>query len=509
MSKLLPIAISVVFVCPVSSAWGQLPGQASPSSTETRAAQIPLSGRTGQTGSVNATQTPVPGTTSSVNTLNTTVQAQGPFAGSASSTARFPFSGVLGLREAVRRGVAFNLGAVGLAQAVRQAHGQERVARSVLLPNLSSGLREVEQQSYLRAFGIQVPFIPAVVGPFNYFDLRATLTQNIADFSAINNYRSAQEARRANEFSLSDARDLVALAVGGAYLQAIAAQARVDAERAQIDTAKALYTQTQERRQAGLSAQIEVNQSLVQLQTQQQRMATLQNDLAKQKINLARLTGLPPTDQYQLTDQVPYADAPAIPIEDAIKQAFENRADLKAAEKQLLAAERTRAAARAERYPSLAVNADYGAIGLRPTEAHGTFSVTGTLRIPIWAGGRVEGDVEQAQAAQDQRRAEFEDTRARIESDVRNALFDLQAAASQVEVSRNNQRVVRETLQLTRQRFEAGVTDTVEVVQSEAAVASADLDYITSLFAHNLAKLSLARALGNTETRLPQFLKVQ
>lgn len=508
MQKIFTLTLSFVFLHAVS-AWGQLPGQPAPSGTETRAVQVPLSGRTAATGSVNATQTPVPGTTSSVNTLNTTVQAQGPFAGSASSTARMPFSGKLSLREAVSRGVAFNLGAVGLAQAVRQAHGQERVARSVLLPNLSAGLREVEQQTYLPAFGIQAPFIPPLVGPFNYFDLRATLTQNIVDFSAINNYRSAQDARHANELSLNDAKDLVVLAVGGAYLQVIAAQARVDSERAQIASAKALYQQAQERRQAGLAAQIEVNQDLVQLQTQQQRLTTLENDLAKQKINLARLTGLPPTDKYELTDQVPYADAPVLAVEEALKQAFDSRADLQAAGKQLLAAERTRSAARAERYPSLAVNADYGAIGLRPTQSHGTFSVTGTLRIPIWAGGRTEGDIEQAQAALDQRRAELEDTRSRIESEVRNSLFDLQAATNQVEVSRNNRQVARETLQLTRQRFEAGVTDTVEVVQSEASVASADLDYITSLFAHNLAKLSLARSLGNTETRLPQFLKLQ
>jgi outer membrane protein TolC len=505
--RLFPLFPAVLFY--TVPAWAQLPGQPSASSTETRATQVPLSGRTAETGSVNATQTAVPGTTSSVNTLNTSVQTQGPFAGSANSTARMPFSGALSLREAVSRGVAFNLGAVGLAQAVRQAHGQERVARSVLLPNLSSSLREVEQQTYLRALGIQAPFIPALVGPFNYFDLRATLTQNIADATAINNYRSAQEARHANELSLNDARDLVVLAVGGAYLQAIAAQARVDAERAQVQSAKALYEQTQQRRQVGLSAQIEVNQALVQLQTQQQRLATLENDLAKQKINVARLTGLPPTDKYQLTDQVPYADAPSLSAEDALKQAFENRADLQAASKQVLSAERSRSAARAERYPSLAVNADYGAIGLRPSQAHGTFSVTGTLRIPIWAGGRTEGDIEQAKAALDQRRAELEDTRSRIESEVRNALFDLQAAANQVEVSRNNRQVARETLNLTRQRFEAGVTDTVEVVQSQASLASADLDYITSLFAHNLAKLSLARALGNTETRLPQFLKLQ
>ena len=420
-----------------------------------------------------------------------------------------PFSGKLSLREAVARGVAFNLGTAGLAHAVRQAHGQERVARSTLLPNLSSGLRVVEQQSYLRAFGIQVPFIPATVGPFNYFDLRATLTQNLADFTAINNYRSAREARLANEFYLKDARDLVVLGVAGAYLQAIAAQGRLDAERVQFESAKALYDQTKQRRQVGLAAQYEENQSLVQLQTQQQRLTTLENDLAKQKINLARVTGLPPSDNYQLSDTIPYADPPELAADEAVKQALQNRSDLKAASKQKLAAERARAAARAERYPSLSVNADYGVIGLHPTQSHGTFSVTGTLRIPIWAGGRVGGEVEQAQAAVDQRHDEMEDTRSRIESEARTALLDLKAARSQVEVARHNQEVSRRTLQLAKQRFDAGIANTVEVVQSQAAVASANLDYITSLFAHNLAKVSLARALGNTEARLPEYLKLQ
>ncbi len=487
----------------------QAPGQANSGGPETRAQQIPLSGRTAQTGSVNATQTPVPGTTSSVNTLNTTIQAQGPYSGSASSVASMPFSGKLSLKEAVARGVAFNLGTAGLTHAVRQAHGQERVARSTLLPNLSSGLRAVEQQSNLRAFGIQVPFIPATVGPFNYFDLRATLTQNLADFTAINNYRSAREARRANELYLKDARDLVVLGVAGAYLQAMAAQGRLNAERAQFESAKALYDQTKQRRQVGLAAQYEENQSLVQVQRQQQRLTTLENDLAKQKINLARVTGLPPSNNYQLSDTIPYADAPELAADDAVRQALENRSDLKAAGKQMLAAEKARAAARAERYPSLSVNADYGVIGLRPTESHGTFSVTGTLRIPIWAGGRVAGEVEQAQAALDQRHDELEDTRSRIESEVRNALLDLKATRSQVEVARNNREVSRKTLELAKQRFEAGIANAVEVVQSQGEVASANLDYITSLFAHNLAKVSLARALGNTEARLPEYLKLQ
>jgi outer membrane protein TolC len=66
----------------------------------------------------------------------------------------------------------------------------------------------------------------------------------------------------------------------------------------------------------------------------------------------------------------------------------------------------------------------------------------------------------------------------------------------------------RENLDLTRERFAAGVTGSVEVKQAEETVATADLDYITSLLPHNLAKLSLTKALGGTETKLDQYLSI-
>ncbi len=150
------------------------------------------------------------------------------------------------------------------------------------------------------------------MGPFNYFDLRAHLTQTVADLTALNNYRSSKETLRANEFFGQDAKDLVVLAVGGAYLQVIAAQARVVSTRAQLDAANALFQQTSQQRAAGLVAQIDVNKNQVQVLTQQQRLSTLQNDLAKQKINLARLTGLPPNENFELTDELPFAEAPPV-----------------------------------------------------------------------------------------------------------------------------------------------------------------------------------------------------
>ena len=481
----------------------------------TVANQVPLSGRTGEAGGVTATQSPVAGTTNSVNTINPAIQSQGPYTGSALSTAKMPFSGKLSLRDAIARGLQYNLGTVGLTLAMQQAQGQERVVRSSLLPNVNGTLSENVQQTNLRAQGLRIssPFpgfgIPSVVGPFNYFDLRARLTQTVADMTAFNNYRSAKETLRANELFGQDSKDLVVLAVGGAYLQVIAAAARVESAKAQLATANALYDQTSQQRNVGLLAQIDVNKSQVQVLTQKQRLSSLQNDLSKQKINLARLTGLPPNDRYDLTDNVPFAEAPVLGQEDAVMQALAQRPDVKASEAQIRAAERTLSAARSERLPSLSLSGDYGVIGTNPSQSHGTFSVAGTLRIPIWQGGRTEGDIEQANASLAQRRAELEDLKSRVESEVRNAFLDLEAATSQVEVARQNLDVTRDTLTLTRQRFDAGVTDSVEVSQAQSSVASAELDYINSVFAHNVAKLSLARATGGAVDNFPRYLKIE
>ena len=343
---------------------------------------VPLSGRTTQTGAVVATQTPVPGPTTGINTLNPAVAVQGPFTGSvAGATRQQPFSGTLSLADAVRRGLEYNLGAVNLTDIVKQARGQRSVARSALLPNMVGDLTGTRQEVNLSALGVRfaspIPGFqfPSVVGPFNTIDLRARLSQTVLDLTAWHNYRAAGATLRADELSVQDTRDLIVLAVGGAYLQVVAVGSRVESARAQLDTANALYRQNAQRRAVGLVAQLDVDRSQVQALTQQQRLISLQNDFAKQKINLARMVGLPPTDQYMLGDSIPYAAAPAIALEDALRQTREQRADLKAAAAQVDAAERALSAARAQRLPTVQVNADVGAIGPTPADARRTFSI--------------------------------------------------------------------------------------------------------------------------------------
>jgi outer membrane protein TolC len=194
-------------------------------------------------------------------------------------------------------------------------------------------------------------------------------------------------------------------------------------------------------------------------------------------------------------------------VNDAVTRAEQQRADLKAAQSQVEAAEKSLAAARAERIPSASVSGYYEAIGTNPAESHGAFNVVGTLNIPIWQGGKVEADIAQAAAVLAQRQAELDDTRGQIEAEIREVYLDMEAAAGQVEVARKNVQVAQETLEMARARMQAGVINTVEVVQAQQTVSSAQLDLINSVFAHNLAKLSLARELGHATEQLPTLLK--
>jgi outer membrane protein TolC len=504
----LLLAAALLFAAPAFAQFGAPSGQ----SQGTQAAQLPLSGRTAQTnGSVKTSEAPAPSTTATVNTLSPNVQVQGAYAGSTPGVANMPFNGKLGLREAIQRGLAYNLGQTGATQAMRQAQGQSKVALSSLLPNINGTINENVQTTDLRAEGFRFSFpgfaIPAVIGPFNYIDLRAHLSQSVLDLAAINNYRAASDVAKANRYSAQDARELIVLAVGGAYLQTIAARARMASEEAQLQSANAVFDQSKQQLGQGLIAKVDADRNEVQALTHQQRLLSLKNDLAKQKINLARMIGLPPNDQYDLSDEVPFAPAAPLTIEDALAQAFQQRADLKAADAQMRAAERAHAAARAERYPSLGVTADYGGIGVNPNQLETTYTASASLKIPIWQGGRAEGDIQQSDAALAQRRAEYEDLKGQIESDVRSAYLDLQAAASQVEVAQRNVQVNKEALELTRQKVEVGVIDNVQYVEAQEGVTDAQFDFINGVFAFNVAKLSLARAMGRAADALPEIFK--
>ncbi|HKT51586.1 MAG TPA: TolC family protein, partial [Candidatus Angelobacter sp.] len=268
-----------------------------------------------------------------------------------------------------------------------------------------------------------------------------------------------------------------------------------------------LYDQAVDRVKAGTAADIDALRSKVELQTRQQQLIQSRNDFAIQKLTVARVIGLAPGQEFDLTDKSPYQAFEGMTVDDALKRAYASRSDYRAATSAVRAAELSRQAAVGGYYPSLTFGGDYGVGGAHPSNATSVFDVRGTLSIPIFTGGSVHGDVLQADARLEQSRERLEDLRAQIDSDVRTALLNLQSASEQVTVARSNIDLADQTLAQSRDRYAAGVTDTVEVVQSQQSVASAHEQYISSLYNFNFAKISLIRALGIAEQGLNEFFR--
>jgi outer membrane protein TolC len=443
-----------------------------------------------------------------VNTINSSVSTTGPFSGSAPSGKDSGTVVTLTLENALSLGLRANLGVVDQDSSVLQARGQRTVARSELLPTINTVVGEEFERINLRTQGVESTMFPETA-KFNFYDARAArLQQAVFDLVRIDNLHSATENLKANLKLTRNARDLVVLAVAGNYVQLIATRARVSAAEAQVETSRAIYQQAADRRSLGLAARLDVNRAQVQLQTEQQRLRSLQADLETQHLRLARIIGLPLGQKFTVAEDYIFSPLPDFNIDAALEKAFKSRPDLEAGNAGVRAAELAVKAAHAERAPTLMVSADFGAAGLTPThDSAGVYSVSGTMTIPLYEGGRIRGDIQQANAALRQRKAELEDLRGQVDEDVRQAFIHLNSAADQVAVARSNVDLAHDTLTQSRDRFAVGVTDTVEVVQAEQAVVQADDDYIAAVFEHNLAKVSLARAMGNAEQTLPRFLR--
>lgn len=415
----------------------------------------------------------------------------------------------LSIQNAIDRGLRNNLGLLLQSDNTLQARGEKWKELSALLPNLSAGISESAAQIDLAAEGFRfsIPGIPTVIGPIGIFQANAYFSQSLLDLHALNRKRGASANERAAQYNYKDAREIVVLAVGNSYLQTLSAAARVETSEAQVQTAQALYGKSVDQQNAGVIPAIDSLRARVELQNQQQLLIVARNNYAKDKLALGRIIGLPPGQEFILSDKVPYAPLAQMTVDEALQRAYAARADYQAAVQQVLGAEYFRRSVTAEHYPSLNLAGDYGDAGIRPGSSHGVFQFGATLTVPIFAGGRSHADALEADASLRQARQQLDNLRAQIDYQVRTALLDLAAAADRVEVARSSVDLSNQTLNQARDRFAAGVADNLEVIQAQEAVTATNESYISSLYAHNIAKISLARAIGFVEEGVRQYLQ--
>jgi outer membrane protein TolC len=417
----------------------------------------------------------------------------------------------LSLKGAIDRGLHYNLGIVESSQASADVRADRMRALAALLPQLSASAQQGYDNISFKEIGLKLPPIPGLTlppttGGFGYQDARVGLAQSVYNAELRNQYRARKSDERASEFSVQDARDVVVFAVGSAYLQVVASAARVETAEAQLASALELDEQTANRVKNEVSPEIDSIRAQVERQSAEQRLTNATNQAEKDKLTLARIIGLAVDQELGLSDPLTYHALQGITSQTATEEALRSRSDLRSAEAGVEAANFDLRAQKAQRLPAVSVSADYGGAGTNVGNFNQVYSISGNVSVPIFTGGRIHADIEQAQADLARRQAEYQDLKGRVAYDIRVAWLDLSASDSGVKVAERNKALAGQAMTQSQDRYANGVTNYLEVVQAQEAVTVASENYIQSVFSYQFAMIALARAMGGAETKLAELL---
>jgi outer membrane protein len=392
---------------------------------------------------------------------------------------------------------------VALAQqSIRQAETKVAQARGAFLPNVDGSVQDRDQTTNLKAFGFSfaLPFpgfaIPSIVGPYSVFDARASVQQNVLDFTTFGKFKASKSGVAAAKADLGVVNDQVSDQVARAYLTSLRADAALETARANVELADALLKLAQSQKDAGTGTGIEVTRALVQLANNRQQMLVAETDRIRAVLQLLRAMGLNLDAPVHLTGKLGFQLTDLADTQAAIKLARAMRTDLKAQQQKEQTARLNFSTVKAERLPSLGAFGDYGTIGSEIVGAHPTHTVGVTLKVPLYDGGRRDARRDESDSQYRQEQIRTHDLELQIELDVRLALTSLTSARSQVAVAQEGLDQAQMELEQARRRYQAGVTNSVEVTDAQTRLDRARDNQIAALYNYNLARIDLATATG-------------
>jgi outer membrane protein TolC len=381
-----------------------------------------------------------------------------------------------------------------------QSSGRYGQSKAVLLPQVDGYVEQAYLTMNLRGLGIEIPGVSqAKQGPFGSFNARARLTQDLVNIANMETWKSSRSAQESSRRLVENAREVVVLDVVGAYLQALRAKASRETLTEQTKLATDLYQLTQDRVRQGVSAALEANRALQQVNSLEQQRQEAEQSYIAAKLVLANTLQVHITSDFEVDDAAAYGVEATIDKESSLSAALASRPDYRAAQANVKAAELQVQSVKATRWPTIGVTFADGQSGDSPVNNVNTYRLAGTLYIPIYTSGRIRGEIAEAQGKLHEAQAGMDQLRSQIETDVLTAIAGVEWARKEVETSAANVKLSREEVQLTRQRFTQGVTDNTEVVNAQDRVSKADDARVRAMYTLGLARANLARATGAAE----------
>ncbi|MDE3148252.1 MAG: TolC family protein [Acidobacteriota bacterium] len=412
----------------------------------------------------------------------------------------------LTLQDAIQKALQANLSVLVAGTRVEEAEGTRmRRMSAALLPRVNAQTYANYQNRNLRAFGISVPGMPEVVGPFSNYDFRVYAQQNVVDLQSYRAYKASELALDAGKMDYEDARDLIVRAIAALYLDGQSAAARVDAAQSRVTASTALYKLAKDKHDAGTATGVDVLRAQVQLANDRQALLVDQNLYKQSLLALARNLGMSPGTPLELAQPLEFRPLSQPEIETLVAAALVTRADYVSLARQRQSLVEQQRANRARSYPKLSLNGNFGGIGRSIGGVQATGLIQGQIDFTLFDRDR-DGEAQEIASRIQRIDDQVADLRRGIEEDIRAALLNLESAAEQVSVAGDGQNLAQRELEMTQDRFQAGTANNVEVVTAQDELARAQENYIVAVTNHVDAKFALARAMGDTEKNIVQFM---
>ncbi|HEY2825120.1 MAG TPA: TolC family protein [Gemmatimonadales bacterium] len=415
----------------------------------------------------------------------------------------------LSLAEAVHRATS-GTAVVAVAEARADA-SRARVTetRGALLPSLSAGGLWLNRSFNLKTFGLQFPTLPGqaplpdLVAPFTSVDGRITATWNVFDYSSVLRLKAAGAGVLTSDADRDAASEGAAAMAGMAYVRAARGRAAVQAREDDAALSRELVGLAQSQVEAGVSAAIDVTRAQTQLAQAEGALLVARNEAERAQIDLARAMGADPAMRYALTDTLASTLAmSSAPTERtaAIQAALRQRPDLNAEIQRASRAALDRSAVGAERLPKLGLAADWGYSGLNVSDAIATRQVAVQVTVPLLDGFRREGRIAEADAAERESDARRRDLEQQVAADVGTALLDIESAGQQEAVAARRVALAQDELAQARDRFQTGVAGNIEVIDAQSSLVRARDAVLDARTQAATARIRLARAVGSAAT---------
>jgi outer membrane protein TolC len=404
----------------------------------------------------------------------------------------------LTLHDAIQMALKSNLGVRVAHTRVKEADGARKRRFAVLLPHVSGASTANLQNRNLRAFGLSIPGIPTVVGPFSNYDFRVSAHQTLLDRQAYHALKASEDQQQAATLNYQDTRDLVVRQAAGLYLAAESAGAEVEAIKARVNTSEALGELAKDQHSEGLATAVDVLRSQVQLQRDRQNLLVAKDAYETSLLALKRFIGMKPGAPIELADRLEFHKVAIPDVDQALRTSLENRSDYHSLLSQRESLAEQQKAAHARYLPTLSVSGNYGALGRNFGEMPGTGLIQATLSITIFNRDR-SGERVELESRMERLDDQIADVQNGIEEELRKAVLDLQSAEQQVSVTEAGVNLAQRELDLAKDRFRNGVTDNIEVITAQSSLQSAQDDHILALALYADARVALVRAEGATE----------